>query len=226
MVLAGTPVMGAEPDSFLLGMQAMQRGHYAEAYCRWRPLAESGHTQAQYQLAWLYADGKGMPIDVQQAATWWRQAAMSGLVEAQFAVGLALTSGDGIRKDIDEALRWFETAARAGHQPARDILLRLNGDVRLGLLESRPELLQEDWFGWWARVAGDDVNVRSGQGTRHGIVTQLNADARVRVVGEAGNWYLIVLPPSTAPADTGIEPRPLTGWVYRALLDGESGAQL
>jgi len=56
------------------GTQAMESGHYAQAYCLWRPLAEGGNGEAQYRIGWMYANGQGMELDEAEALRWWRMA--------------------------------------------------------------------------------------------------------------------------------------------------------
>ena len=189
-----------------IGLQALQRGDYAEAYCLWRPLADQGSAEAQYHLGWLYANGNGLAVDIDRAVALWMQAAGHGHADAQFAIGLAYTTGEGMRMDLDEAVDWFLMAARQGHQDARDILVRLNGDPEVALLQRHPELAGEDWFGWQARITGDRINVRGGPGTQHPVVTQLDQGTIVRVIGQRDEWYLVVLDGGT------------TAWIHRVLV--------
>lgn len=194
---------------FDLGMTALTEGNYAEAYCRWKPLAERGHADAQYHLGWLYANGNGMAVDVAAALAWWGKAARQGHGDAQFAIGLAHTTGEGMEQDLDEAIRWYLAAARQGHQDAREILVRLNGDPGVDLLRNHPEIADESWFGWPARVIGERINVRAGPGTGHEVVAQLQKDQEVRVIGRRGDWLMLILPPVQ-------EGR--TAWVYKTLV--------
>lgn len=199
---------------FAAGMTAMMQGDYAEAYCRWKPLADRGHVEAQYNLAWLYANGNGMRVSIERALEWWMKAADKGHADAQFAVALAYTTGEGMRPDLDEAVRWYLMAARQGHGDARDILVRLNGDPSVSLLDDHPELAREPWFGWSARVEGERINARGGPGTEHPVVAQLDQAAPLRVVGERGDWYMVILPPE---ADSRM------AWVYKPLVRAVDG---
>jgi len=42
---------------------AYQRGDYATAVRLWRPPAEQGNAEAQYNLGVMYAEGDGVPQD-------------------------------------------------------------------------------------------------------------------------------------------------------------------
>jgi TPR repeat protein len=153
VLICGSCSGGDDQDGFDSGTRALSEGNYAEAYCRWKPLAQAGHADAQYHLGWLYANGNGLAVDIDRALEWWGAAARQGHADAQFAVGLAHTTGEGIGKDLREAVVWYLSAARQGHQDARDILIRLNGDPAVQLLDWHPEIANEDWFGWELRLA-------------------------------------------------------------------------
>ena len=200
------------PAAFEQGMQALQAGNYAEAYCLWRPLADQGYAEAQYHLGWLYANGNGLAVDIGRALAFWGAAAKQGHADAQFAVALAYTTGEGMDKDLTQAVDWYLEAARQGHEDAREILLRLNGDGAVDVLERHPEVMHEDWFGWPARVRGKQINVRGGPGTNHPIVAHLDEGSRVRVVGHRGDWYRVVLPSASMVDGVG------SVWIYRNLL--------
>jgi TPR repeat protein len=58
----------------LAGLQAgdgaYKRGDFATAMREWRPLAEQGNADAQYNLGVIYDFGKGVPEDDAEGATW------------------------------------------------------------------------------------------------------------------------------------------------------------
>jgi len=201
----------AAPEAFEQGMNAMLEGNFAEAYCQWKPLAEKGHAEAQYNLGWLYANGNGMNVDLKQATDWWLAAASQGHADAQFAIGLALTTGEGLDKDLPEAIRWFVQAARQGHRDSRDILVRFNLDPQIDLLALQPGLMHEPWFGWQGKIAGRRVNIRRESSTKSEILAKLENGTPVRVLGRRGDWLQILL------ADEGNPDR--LAWVYHSLVD-------
>lgn len=211
LVLLALSLVGqtyAMPRQFEVGMEALLKGNFAEAYCRWKPLAERGYAEAQYNVGWLYANGNGMNVDITTAVYWWQSAAEQGHADAQFAIALAYTTGEGIKKDMTQAVSWYLRAAKQGHQDSRDILTRLNGDPKLRLAENYPELADQPWFGWPATVKSNRVNVRSGPGTKFKVVVQLNKNDTVKIVGTQNNWYLVRIP--------GHEDK--VSWMYNTLL--------
>ena len=70
------------------GYAAYARGDYRTAYREWRPLAEQGDAQAQYNLGTMYETGKGVPGDDTEAVKWYRLAAEKGYLEAQLRLGV------------------------------------------------------------------------------------------------------------------------------------------
>lgn len=204
---------GEAPAAFTAGMEALLEGNYAEAYCRWKPLAERGHAESQYNLGWLYANGNGLKVDMQQAIRWWEAAATQGHADAAFALGLDYITGEGVERDLDKAAHWLYQAAAAGHADAREVLLRLAGETGSDdLLRRLPHLMDEPWFGWPAEVVGNRINVRAGPGTSHKIVGKLHRGQRIRVVGQRGNWLRVRLP---AVEESG---HAVIAWVYHSLL--------
>lgn len=207
------PTLGCSgPASFEEGVTAMLEGNFAEAYCQWKPLAQRGHAESQYNLGWLYANGNGMNVDHDLAMQWWTAAAEQGHADAQFAMGMALTLGEGRKqRDIAGATEWFVRAARLGHRDARDILARLNLEPDFQVIDHHPELIDEEWFGWAGQVRGDVINVREGPTTKSKVVAKLELSTRIRVVGRRGDWLQVVLPP--AP-----EQETRIAWIYHTLI--------
>ena len=64
-------------------MTAAQNGNFATALKEWKPLAEQGLADAQYNLAVMYAFGKGVIHDDVYAHMWWNISASTGDDSAQ-----------------------------------------------------------------------------------------------------------------------------------------------
>ena len=97
------------------GLKAAQAGDFQTALKEWKPLAaDQGHAYAQYNLGWMYANGRGVPEDDAEAVRWYRLAADQGLAIAQLHLGLMYASGRGVVEDDAEAVRWYRLAADQG----------------------------------------------------------------------------------------------------------------
>ncbi len=76
MLAAAVP---ADAEPFEDGVAAAERGDYETALRIWRPLAEQGDAEAQYNLGFSYANGESVPQDFVQAHLWLSLAASAGL---------------------------------------------------------------------------------------------------------------------------------------------------
>ena len=102
------------------GLDAYNQGDYETALTEWRPLAEEGNAEAQFNLGALYDEGEGVQEDYAEAAKWYRLAAEQGNAEAQSNLGALYDEGDGVRQDYAEAAKWYRLAAEQGHAAGSD----------------------------------------------------------------------------------------------------------
>ncbi|MEQ1510304.1 MAG: SPOR domain-containing protein [Sphingopyxis sp.] len=100
------------------GVTAWEAGDYARAIAQWRPLANAGDADAQFNLGQAYKLGRGVTQDLAQAAEWFRQAANQGHLQGEDNLGLVLYELS--RKD--EALPWLERSASRGEPRAQYVL--------------------------------------------------------------------------------------------------------
>ena len=75
-------VSGAKAQNFNKGFEAYDAGDYQTALQEWRPLADQGDVDAQYNLALMYLNGQGVPQDFAEAARWYQLAAEQGFPKA------------------------------------------------------------------------------------------------------------------------------------------------
>lgn len=197
--------------AFKSGIEALNEGNFAKAYCNWKPLAERGHPGAQYNLAWLYANGNGMRVNVKQALFWWEKAAKTGYADAELAMGLAYLNGEGIDQSIDTAMEWFISAARHNNQDARDIIDRLVSNPNYQIIKKFPQLTDYEWFGKRAQIVVDRANIRKGASTQHSVINVKNKGDWVRVIKEQGNWSLIMFYSESTESNA-------TGWIFNKLI--------
>ncbi len=201
-------VQAVQATDFKKGLAHMENGDYAMAFCLWEPLARLGHSDAQYHLGWLYANGNGLNVDVERAVYWWQQAANNGYLDAQFAIGLAYTTGEGIKVNSDEAFKWFFKAAGSGHEDARDIVKRLVLESGQNYFKLYPELKKIDWLRQTVEVTGDAVNLRSGPGTSFKIVQKAEKGDVLVKIAQQENWYEVIID----------EASDQTAWIYIPLV--------
>lgn len=108
------------------GIDQWNRGEYRKAVDEWRPAANAGDSQAQFNLGQAYKLGRGVPVDMAMAESWYRKAAVQGLPQAEANYALALFD----RGSRLEALPWLEKSAARGEPRAQLVLgtMLFNGD--------------------------------------------------------------------------------------------------
>lgn len=111
-------IQTAQAGDFERGVSAYHHGQYADAVSLIEPLARHGDPFAQFALAVMYDDGRGLPQDFTKALTWYSRAARAGLVDAQYMAGRFYGSGRGVRQNPSRAFFWFNLAAAGGHPHA------------------------------------------------------------------------------------------------------------
>jgi cell division septation protein DedD len=109
------------------GIAAWEKGEYGTAVAEWRPLAEKGDPDAQFNLGQAYKLGRGVPSDLKIAQTWYEKASAKGHEQAQANLGLILFQ-NGSQK---AAMPWIQKAADRGDARAQYILgtALFNGDI-------------------------------------------------------------------------------------------------
>lgn len=108
LLLAASAPLGAQ--SVQAGTDAWSRGEYAAAVAVWRPLAEKGDADAQFNLAQAYRFGRGVPINLGAAQAWYERAANKGHVNAQYILGRMLF----LNGNHTGGARWLKAAADGG----------------------------------------------------------------------------------------------------------------
>ncbi len=109
-------------SDFDAGMKCYESRDFDCAVQSWRPLAEAGVAQAQYNLALLYTRGQGVTKDPAKAAEYFEKAADMGVVQAQYNLAQAYLLGRGVSKDEEKAISWFQKAAELGDPNAANNL--------------------------------------------------------------------------------------------------------
>jgi TPR repeat protein len=104
----------ASAQSVKAGIDAWQKADYAAAVAIWRPLAENGDADAQFNLGQAYRLGRGVKLDLASAKDWLERAALQDHVDAQATLGLLLF-GSGNQA---EGTRWLKQAAEKGEPRA------------------------------------------------------------------------------------------------------------
>lgn len=101
-------------QSVKAGIEAWQRADYGSAVAIWRPLAQKGDADAEFNLGQAYRLGRGVPIDLGAAKMWFEKAADAGHLDAESTLGLLLFQNG----DHEAGLKWLRRAAEQGEPRA------------------------------------------------------------------------------------------------------------
>jgi TPR repeat protein len=126
--IAAAAVLGCLGVFFTVGQEkdlataaaAYDKHDYATAFTIWEPLAEGGSAPAQFNLALLFYDGRGVPQDFERAAKWFEKAAGQGYTNAQRNLGELYFTGKGVKRDYVESYKWFNLCAASGNETCAD----------------------------------------------------------------------------------------------------------
>jgi TPR repeat protein len=181
-----------QPDQFYAATLAYRAGNYADAYGIMAPLAKAGNPNAAFNLAFLYAWGRGVPKDRDKVLNWFRCAAGQGDDDAQLRAGIILLSraveqSFSDNRDADrahnkerlqsEGLYWLRRSAEHGSAEAQYELARR-------LLRDDPKAALQ-WLDRAARKDHDKAQFELGELYRRG-----KGDLGINEV-EAAKWYLL-----------------------------------
>ncbi len=101
--------------SYESGLEAFERGDYAQALKDWLAEAEKGDARAQHNVGVIYDSGRGVTPDPVEGRKWYERAAAQGLPEAQNNLGMLYSNGRGVEPDQAHAIELWNTAARRGY---------------------------------------------------------------------------------------------------------------
>ena len=109
------------------GVDAWQQGDYVRAIAQWRPLAQSGDADAQFNMGQAYKLGRGVQSDMSTAIEWYRKAAAQGHTRAEDNLGLLIFQ----QGDRAGAMPYLQKSATRGEARAQYIVgtSLFNGDL-------------------------------------------------------------------------------------------------
>ena len=110
-------------------MSAYEQGNYEVALEQFTQLAHQNNTEAQYNLAFMYFGGEGIPQDDSKAAYWFEQAAKLAHAGAQDTLAYLYLHGRGLDIDKIQSYAWYCVAAENGIFLAKNISENLKKEM-------------------------------------------------------------------------------------------------
>lgn len=134
-----------QANDFQDGLDAIYETNYEKALEKLMPLAEQGHSAAQYNIGVMYEWGNGVPQDNFSALKWYKRSAELSHKDAQNNLGAMYSKGEGTDADLVEALKWFiisaENGSEGGQKNIRIVEKRMSYEQI-----SQAQKLANDWM--------------------------------------------------------------------------------
>ena len=128
-----------------------------------------------------FAEGRGVPVNLEEAAHWYERAASKGLAPAQFRYASLLEKGQGVKKDLVQARRLYLTAAGKGNGKAMHNLAVLYAEG----IEGKPDYgTAAQWFRKAAQRGIADSQYNLGVLCARGLGTE-------KSVTESYKWFAL-----------------------------------
>ena len=96
------------------GRVILRQKDYDKVIKLYKKGAKQGDAEAQYNLGYMYENGKGVEGDYVIAAEWYEKAAAQGHAKAQNNLAFLYRKGYGVPQDIDKAIELYEKSAGQG----------------------------------------------------------------------------------------------------------------
>jgi len=146
-----------------------------------RNAAIAGDAAAAYAVAVRFADGRGVPVNMEEAAHWFERAAAKGLAPAQFRYASLLEKGLGVKKDLAQARRLYFAAAGKGNSKAMHNLAVLYAEG----IDGKPDYATAvQWFREAAQHGVADSQYNLGVLCARGLGTEQS-------YAEAYQWFAL-----------------------------------
>jgi localization factor PodJL len=148
---------------------------------RLRSAAIAGDGAAAYEVAVRFADARGVPANLEDAAVWFERAASKGLVPAQFRYASLLEKGQGVKKDLAQARKLYLAAAAKGNAKAMHNLAVLYAEG----IEGKPDFATAaQWFRKASLLGIADSQFNLGVLCARGLGTEKN-------MTESYKWFAL-----------------------------------
>ena len=142
--------------------------------------AAAGNPLAFYEIGARYTEGRGVPVDLAQAATWYQRAADLGHAPSQYRIANFHEKGSGLERDLDAAKKWYQLAAEQGNASAMHNLA-----VLYATAGSVPDY--DNAAAWFKRAA--EVGVRDSQVNL--AILYARGDGVERDLEKSYKWFAI-----------------------------------
>ena len=152
--------------------------------------AIAGNPAAEYEIGMRYAEGRGVPINLEEAARWLERAANRDIVPAQYRLGSLYEKGQGVKKNLEKARGLYRSAADRGNAKAMHNLAVLHAEG----IDGKPDFKSaSQWFRKGAESGVSDSQYNLGIMFARGLGIEQN-------LSEAYKWFSLAAAQGDADA--------------------------
>ncbi len=90
--------------------------------------AKNGNAKAQFDLAIMYATGRGVQKNEKIAFNWFHKSARNNYAPAKHYMGISFLQGRGVRKQKELARYWFRLATKQGYRASAVYLSKIDAN--------------------------------------------------------------------------------------------------
>lgn len=108
-------------NNYNKGVDAYKNGDYKTAVELWKPYASDGNVKAQYSIATIFYEGKGVEQNYKKALYWYKQAAEQEHAKSFLRIGLMYCKGEGVLKSFKKAVPYVQLASDNGCTKAPEV---------------------------------------------------------------------------------------------------------
>ncbi len=128
---------------FESGLKAFNDGDYKTALNNWKPLAEEGISNAQYNVGLMYHNGLGVNQDYNEAFKWLLMSSEQGNLNSIRLLSTMYALGNGIQKDYLKSYMWAKIGADNDDQNSKLMLDGLIKELSNSDLDKANALVKE-----------------------------------------------------------------------------------
>ncbi|WFS01210.1 peptidoglycan-binding protein [Rhizobium tumorigenes] len=133
---AGDATTPAAPAAVIAVPDSIQPPALADA-------ARQGDALALFEIGARFTEGRGLPTDLKQAASWYQLSADKGFAPAQYRLASMYEKGNGLDRDLAKAKQYYQLAADQGNASAMHNLAVLFASGAAGAQDYAAAV---DWF--------------------------------------------------------------------------------
>ncbi len=108
-------------NNYNKGVDAYKARDYKTAVKLWEPYAKDGNVDAQYSIATIFYEGKGVKKNYLKALYWYKRAAEQEHAKANAQIGLMYCKGEGVLISFKKAVPYIQMAFDNGCKYAPDV---------------------------------------------------------------------------------------------------------